>query len=560
MNIEKGAPRKNHQQIVSQGIRFRLISGFAAITLVLTVAIVIVLIKISYVDNLTNRVIGVDLPAHENSYDMLININSTQAAVKNWLLVHDVSSEREYKNAWNNIYKLLSAINLTTKNWSSGDLASWGELQTLLSELKISQDKLFDKSINPTLQASTLTTTVNPITNKIFDILDGPLNANGERVGGLFDNQFTNLQKNTQEIIKDIHMIRLIEYGLLVFSILLAIYITTYTIRGIMLYINVFRNHSANVAAGDLTKRIDITTHDEMGELGHDLNTMTESLASITRQITDACHSMVSTIDEVKHAVDVQSSGASEQASSINQITASLDEIEKSSNQTIEKAKNLGEVADRTREKGQMGLEAVEQSIGGMKGVREKVQTIAQTILDLSHQTQQVGEITGVVNSLAQQLKMLALNASIEAAKAGEAGAGFAVVAAEVKNLAEQSEQSTSQVQKILEDIRHATEKAVMATEEGTKGVDLGTHLVEQTGGIVHSLTEVIHETTIASQQIQAAIRQEGVGIEQITAGMNEINQVTTSFVDSVRQTTEAIGHLASMVANLKSQIDVYKI
>ena len=195
-----------------------------------------------------------------------------------------------------------------------------------------------------------------------------------------------------------------------------------------------------------------------------------------------------------------------------------------------------------------------------VKAVREKVQTIAQTILELSNQTQQVGEITAVVNTLAQQSKMLALNASIEAAKAGDAGKGFAVVASEVKNLAEQSEHSTAQVQKILEDIRHATEKAVMATEEGIKGVDHGTALVEETGEVVRNLSDVIHEATMASQQIEAAIRQEGIGIEQITSGMNEINQVTYSYVESVKQTTEAITHLTTNVKNLKEYIDIYKI
>ncbi len=268
---------------------------------------------------------------------------------------------------------------------------------------------------------------------------------------------------------------------------------------------------------------------------------------------------MVTTLEQVKHSVDVQSAGASEQASSINQITASLGEIEKSSTQTIEKAKALGEAADRTREKGQMGLRAVEQSVLGMKEVKEKVQIIAQTILELSNKTQQVGEITAVVNGLAQQSKMLALNASIEAAKAGEAGKGFAVVASEVKTLAEQSEESTAQVQKILEDIRHATEKAVMATEEGTKGVDFGTQLVEQTGEVVRSLSEVISETTLATQQIEAAVRQESIGIEQITMGMNEINQVTSEFVESVKQTTEAMTHLSTISHNLKEHVDVYK-
>lgn len=320
-----------------------------------------------------------------------------------------------------------------------------------------------------------------------------------------------------------------------------------------------FSNHSSKVAAGDLRERLEVPSENAMSQLGEDLNTMTESLASITNQISEASHHMVSTLEEVKAAIDVQSSGATEQASSINEITSSIEEIEKSTTQTMEKAKVLGAIAERTREKGKLGLDAVEQSIEGMQIVRDKVQTIAQTILDLSNQTQQIGEITNIVNSLAQQSKMLALNASIEAAKAGEAGKGFAVVAVEVKNLAEQSEQSTVQVQKILEDIKHITEKAVMVTEEGTKGVDRGTGLVEQTGEIVRSLSEVIGETEIASQQIEAAIGQESVGIEQITAGMNEINQVTSSFVASAQQTIVAMNNLAQIASNLKTFVDVYK-
>lgn len=325
---------------------------------------------------------------------------------------------------------------------------------------------------------------------------------------------------------------------------------------------NQFSAHSSKVASGDLRQKLDVDpeNQDVMNQLGNDLNKMTENLATITKEITKVCQHMVTTVEEVRHAVDIQSSGASEQASSINEITASLSEIEKSSSQTIEKAKALGESAERTRETGQQGLTAVDQSVVGMKSVRDKVQIIAQTILDLSSQTQQVGEITSVVNNLAQQSKMLALNASIEAAKAGEAGKGFSVVAIEVKNLAEQSEQATTQVQKILEDIRKATEKAVMVTEEGTKGVDAGTNLVEQTGDIIRNLNDVIHETTIATQQIESAVRQESAGIEQITAGMNEINQVTTSFVESVKQTTEAISNLSDIARNLKSYIDAYKL
>ncbi len=327
---------------------------------------------------------------------------------------------------------------------------------------------------------------------------------------------------------------------------------------------NLFSQHASRVSAGELKERLDLAANgidqDIMIKLGGDLNNMTENLNNVTHDIVSACSSMVSTLDEVRHAMDAQSSGASEQASSINEITASITEIEKSASQTMSKAKDLGGVAEKTRKSGQLGLESVEISVQGMKAVRDKVSLIAQTILDLSRQTHQVGEITAVVNNLAQQSKMLALNASIEAAKAGDAGKGFAIVAAEVKTLAEQSEQSTSQVQKILENIKIAAEKAVMVTEEGTKGVDSGLQMIERTGEIIRNLNEVIREAAIASQQIESAVRQESAGIEQITAGMNEINTVTSAFVESVNQTSDAMDNLSEVTRKLKSSVEIYKI
>lgn len=324
---------------------------------------------------------------------------------------------------------------------------------------------------------------------------------------------------------------------------------------------NVFSKQTSLLASGDLRQRLDVAKDETvLADLGKDLNAMTEGFSNITKQITELGSNMVTTLEEVKSAANLQSTGVTEQAASINEITASIEEIDKSSKQTMEKARSLGEVAKQTREKGSLGIQSVEQSMMGMKSVREKVQAIAQTILDLSNLTQQVGEITAVVNTLAQQSKMLALNASIEAAKAGEAGKGFAVVAIEVKNLAEQSEQSTAQVQKILEDIRHGAEKAVMVTEAGTKEVDQGSKLIEKASEVVHDLNNMIQEAAVASQQIEASIRQEGISIEQITAGMGEINQVTTTFVSSVKETMTSINYLSDIAKNLKESISVYKL
>lgn len=556
MSAEKLSPdlsRKNS----SLGIRAQLIVGFALAIVVLMIAIIVTLFIVNSSKNAAKQVIETDLPTHESSLDLQGQIYVTQTALQGWLLTRDLKYKTEFERAWNNTNRLIVKMDGLSKEWGNSDNnRKWDEAKLLITQLKIAQTQ----ALNEQSALPILTNEINPVFNKLLDIIDGPISTAGDRIGGMFDAEYHKLDQGSKQIITNMTLIQITEYILLITGIIVLLSITLYTSRRILRHVNIFRDFSSKVASGDLTQRVIIQTSDEIGQLGIDLNTMTESLAGITKQITQACHNMVATLDEVRHTVDVQSSGASEQASSINQITASLDEIEKSSAQTLDKAKSLGEAAVRTTERGQQGMESIEQSIHGMRTVRDKVQIIAQTILDLSNQTQQVGEITAVVNTLAQQSKMLALNASIEAAKAGEAGKGFAVVAAEVKNLAEQSEQSTAQVQKILEDIRHATEKAVMATEEGTKGVDHGTGLVEQTGEIFRNLSDVIHETTLASQQIEAAVRQESVGIEQITSGMNEINQVTASFVDSVKQTTEAIANLSEIAKNLKEHIDVYKL
>lgn len=321
-----------------------------------------------------------------------------------------------------------------------------------------------------------------------------------------------------------------------------------------------FQSFIMEVSEGDLRRRVEAEGDDDLSRLGVNLNGMTESLSHMAKEIKEASLTMNSTLEELQSAINAQSAGASQQAASVNQTSSTLEEIKATSSQTLEKARKMGESAERARRESDQGLDAVEQAIRGMGGIRERVESIAQTILALSEQTQQIGDITGVVTNLAQQSKMLALNASIEAAKAGEAGKGFAVVAAEVRELAEQSQQSTSQVQKILQDIRHATDRAVMATEEGSKGVDAGVLLVERTGDVMRELSEVVRETSLASQQIVAAVRQEAAGIDQVTMAMSEINKLTSQFVTSAQQSKVAASDLTSVAGKLRQSVSVYKL
>ncbi len=320
-----------------------------------------------------------------------------------------------------------------------------------------------------------------------------------------------------------------------------------------------YKSFIAKVSEGDLTQQIEITGNDDLASLGEQINNMVSKLAHITGEVSAVGNTVTETIYKLKNSVATQSSGASQQASAVNETTTTLEEIRATSQQTQSKAQTLGTVAESIRVEGENGIEAVFQVIEFMQEIRERVNSISETILTLSEKTQQIGNINNVISNLTHQSKMLALNASIEAAKAGDAGKGFAVVATEVKDLAEQSQQSTEQVHNILRDIQLATDRAVMATEQGAKGVDQGEILVKNTGETMRKLNDVIHEAVMASQQIVAAVRQEGAGISQVSVAMSQINKVTSQFVAAAAQTNAVANDLTRISDQLQKTLSVYK-
>ena len=316
----------------------------------------------------------------------------------------------------------------------------------------------------------------------------------------------------------------------------------------------------SKLATGDLTHKVDVSGNKAMKQLGTNLNETIDALLLMTKGMVQASGTMSTTLTQIHQTISSQSAAATEQATAVNETTSTLEEIRAISAQTQDKAEALGSSAKRTQSEGDKGMQAVEQTVSGMESIRVKVEGIAENILALSEQTQQIGEITGTVNNLSHQLKMLALNASIEAAKAGEAGKGFAVVASEVKDLAEQSQQATEQVHKILQEIQRATDKAVMVTEEGAKGVDHGMVLVHESGDAVRKLTDVIRETAMASQQIVVSVRQEAQGIDQIFKAMQEINKATNQFVTATTQTKDAAVSLNAVSDELQKNASAYKV
>jgi len=280
-------------------------------------------------------------------------------------------------------------------------------------------------------------------------------------------------------------------------------------------------------------------------------------LLSTTRQTT---HNLSSAAAEILAATTQQATGANEQSAAISQTTTTVDEVKVISEQAIQRAQEVVDASQRTVQVSRTGAEAVQETIGSMAQIKARVEGIAENILALSAQTQQIGEIIATVNDIAAQSNILALNASVEAARAGEHGKGFAVVAAEVRNLAKQSKQATAQVREILSDIQNGINATVMATEEGTKVVDQGLELAGQTGAVIERLGGTINEAAQAATQMRAGGQQQATGVEQIALAMQNINQATTQSLASTRQAEKAAQDLNDLARSLTEIVEQYQL
>jgi len=283
-------------------------------------------------------------------------------------------------------------------------------------------------------------------------------------------------------------------------------------------------------------------------------------ISRIAREIKEAVSVLSTSTAEIQTTVAEISTGAAETATAISETTTTVEEIRQTSMVANNKSKNLLKTSQKASQDGEKGLETSHQMIEAMNKIDAQMKVIHNTITKLSEQNRSIGEITSTVADIADQSNLLAVNAAIEAAKAGEHGRGFAVVAQEIRSLAEQSKKSTAQVKEILNQIQNSVSHAVEVINQGRETVDDGSETVRQDREVIEMLIESINEAMEAALQISSTSQQQMAGMEQIVPAMENIKQASEQNVTGIKQTQEASENLQELSQSLKNIIERYRL
>ncbi len=311
---------------------------------------------------------------------------------------------------------------------------------------------------------------------------------------------------------------------------------------------------------GDLTKRLAVTSRDEFGVLGDAFNQFVERIHRSIREVAGTAHKLHDVSQLVVNASNSSMANSDEQSNRTNSVAAAINELGAAAQEIARNAADASHHASDANHQAEDGKQVVEQTIRAMNELSEKISASCANIEALNSRTVNIGQILEVIKGISEQTNLLALNAAIEAARAGEAGRGFAVVADEVRNLAHRAQESAQQIQKMIEELQIGAQEAVSTMTESQRYSLESVEIANRAGERLSSVTGRIAEIDGMNQSVATATEEQTAVVDSLNMDITEINTLNQEGVENLQATLRACGELETQAGRLRHLVDSFKI
>ena len=388
-----------------------------------------------------------------------------------------------------------------------------------------------------------------PLIDAMFEAIDRAIAQSGKSA-----------DTAAQQAASDYHTARVFALAVLALAIAVGIVLTFVVSHSIASPLATLVAGFSQGAEGDLTARITVTGDDEVGQASRAFNGFMEVLEGVLQQVVGTAEHVASASEQIAASATQMANGGETQKDQVHQVATAMQEMAATVHEVSENCNKASESARKASQTAREGGTIVENTLALMRSIADSVRDSAKGVQELGSRSDQIGKIVGVIDDIADQTNLLALNAAIEAARAGEQGRGFAVVADEVRKLAERTTKATKEIAEMIQSVQAETRGAVGKMQSGTQQVEKGVEVTAKAGA---SLKQIIGEAEHVGEmvtQIATAANQQSSATEQVNNNMEQINKLVAESAEGAQQSAKACEQLSSLALELQNLVSRFKL